>query len=194
MFRLCDDRGQVLVMTAFCMACLLGALGLAVDVGVLFNARRQMQTAADAAAMAAATESFYNGSSSPNLDQRAYDAASANGVDHLANGVNVIVTPGSTSTPLTLNPGGVSCASCVKVQLSKPSPTIFMQTMSQMFFRNNSYSKVNVSAMAIAGAPGYSHTCMYVMDPTDPDTLDIHGAGSIKAAGCNVYEIGRAHV
>jgi hypothetical protein len=174
-------------MTAFCMACLLGALGLAVDVGVLFNARRQMQTAADAAAVAAATEVFYNGSGSSNINQRAYDAAKANGVDHSASGVNVIVTAGSTSTPLTLNPGGVSCASCVEVQLSKPNHTIFMQTMSQFFFHNSSYNQVNVSAMAIAGAPGYSHTCMYVMDPTDPDTLDIHGAGSIKAAGCNVY-------
>ena len=70
MSRLRDERGQVLVMTAFCMACLLGALGLAVDCGVLFNARRQMQTAADAAAMAAATESFYNGSGSANISTR----------------------------------------------------------------------------------------------------------------------------
>jgi Flp pilus assembly protein TadG len=182
-----DERGQVLVMTAFCMACLLGALGLAVDCGVLFNARRQMQAAADAAAMAAATESFYNGSGSANINQRAYDAAKANGVDHAATGVNVIVTVGSSGTPLTLSPGSVTCASCVQVQLSRPNPTIFMQTMSQWFFKSTQWNAINVSAMAVGGAPGYSHTCMYVMDPTDPDTLDIHGAGSIKAAGCNVY-------
>ena len=56
-----DDKGQVLVMTVFCMAVLLGMLGLAVDVGVLFHARRQMQSVADAAAMAGATEMFHNG-------------------------------------------------------------------------------------------------------------------------------------
>ncbi|HEY1581200.1 MAG TPA: pilus assembly protein TadG-related protein [Terracidiphilus sp.] len=187
MIRLRDERGQVLVMTAFCMACLLGALGLAVDVGVLFNARRQMQAAADAAAMAAATESFYNGSGSSNINQRAYDAAKANGVDHSASGVNVIVTIGSSSTPLTVNPGGASCPSCVEVQLSKPNPTIFMQTMSQWFFKKNQWNAINVSAMAIGGAPGISHTCMYVMDPSDPDTLDIHGSGKVLAAGCDIY-------
>lgn len=187
MIRLRDDRGQVLVMTAFCMACLLGALGLAVDVGVLFNARRQMQTAADAAAMAAATEVFYNGSGSSNINQRAWDAAKANGVDHSASGVNFIVRAGSTSTPLTVNPGAVSCASCVEVRLSKPNPTMFMQTVSRFFFKNNSFNSVNVSAMAVAGAPGISRTCMYVMDPTDPDTLNIHGNGQINAAGCDIY-------
>ena len=56
-----DERGQVLVTTMCCMGILLGALGLAVDVGVLFHARRNMQTAADAAAMAGATELYYNG-------------------------------------------------------------------------------------------------------------------------------------
>src|SRR6476620_7953635 len=57
-----DESGQVLVMTFFSMALLLGFLGLAIDVGVLFHARRHMQAVADAAAMAGATEMFYNGS------------------------------------------------------------------------------------------------------------------------------------
>src|SRR5690348_2762891 len=94
-----EEKGQVLVMTAFCMACLLGCLGLAVDVGVLFNARRQMQTASDAAAMAAATEAFYNGTASANINQRAYDAAKANGVDHDVAGNVVMVTVGPTLQP-----------------------------------------------------------------------------------------------
>ena len=47
-----EESGQVLVMTFFSMGILLGALGLAVDVGVLLHARRNMQAAADAAAMA----------------------------------------------------------------------------------------------------------------------------------------------
>lgn len=182
MIRTSDERGQVLVMTALCMACLLGALGLAVDVGVLFNARRQMQTAADAAAMAAATEVFYNGTASANINTRAYAAAKANGVDNTVAGNVVMVAVGPT-----LQPGNFSCASCVQVRLSKPSPTMFMQTVSQFFFKNHSFDKVNVSAMGVAGAPGYSHTCMYVMNPTADDTFDIHGAGKINASGCDVY-------
>lgn len=177
-----EEKGQVLVMTAFCMACLLGCLGLAVDVGVLFNARRQMQTAADAAAMAAATEAFYNGTASTNIKPKAYAAAKANGVDNAVAGNVVMVTVGPT-----IQPGSVSCASCVEVQLSQPSHTVFMATMSQWMFKSNQFNGINVSAMAVAGAPGYSHTCMFVMDPTGNDTLDIHGAGKIAASGCDIY-------
>ena len=182
MIRLRDERGQVLVMTAFCMACLLGALGLAVDVGVLFNARRQMQTAADAAAMAAAFEAYYNGTASTSINQRAYDAAKANGVDHTVANNTVLVTVSPT-----LQPGSVACTSCVEVQLSKPNPTIFMQTMSSWFFNNNSFSSVNVSAMAVAGWPGTSNNCIYLTGSSLSSELTMHGGSSINAPGCGVY-------
>ena len=174
-----DEKGQVLVMTVFCMAVLLGMLGLAVDVGVLFHARRQMQSVADAAAMAGATEMFYNGVT--NVDARAKEAAKANGVDSAVSGNTVIVT---TSPTLT---GGVACPTCVKVQVAKPNPTVFMQTMSSLFFGTHNYNTVNVSAAAVAGAPGASQTCMYVMDPHGSSSLWIHGAGEINAPGCSVY-------
>ena len=176
-----DERGQTLVMTAFCMACLLGALGLAVDVGVLLHTRRQMQSAADAGAMAAATEMFYNGTSSPNIKARATSAAT----DNLANvgtTIHVDVTPSPT-----LNPGAVSCPSCVQVAVSTPNPTMFMATMSQWMFKSTSFNTINVTAMATAGAPGAIKYCMYVMKPTAPDSLWIHGAGKIDAPGCAVY-------
>jgi hypothetical protein len=41
--------------------------------------------------------------------------------------------------------------------------------------------------MAIAGAPGASDICGYVMSPAADKALDIHGAGSIKAPGCGIY-------
>lgn len=174
-----DESGQVLVMTLVCMGILFGALGLAVDVGLLFHARRNMQTAADAAAMAGATEMYYNGAT--NVTSKADAAAKANGVDNSVTGNTVIVT---TSPTL---PGGYSCPSCVKVQLSTPNSTVFMQMLSRVMFASNNYSSINVSAMAVAGAPGPSQTCMYVMDPTDADTLSIHGAADINAPGCAVY-------
>ena len=174
-----DERGQVLVMTVFCMAVLLGMLGLAVDVGVLFHARRQMQSVADAAAMAGATELFYNGTA--NVDAMAKAAAKLNGADSTVSGntVSVITSP-------TLA-GGVACTMCVKVQVATPNPTVFMSTMSKWFFGADNYKSVNVSAAAVAGAPGSSKTCMFVMDPSASSSLWIHGAGDIHAPGCAVY-------
>ena len=44
--------GQILIMFAIVLTSLLGAVGLAVDLGVAFSQRRTMQTAADAGALA----------------------------------------------------------------------------------------------------------------------------------------------
>ena len=181
-----DESGQVLVMTFFCMAVLLGFLGLAIDVGVLFHARRNMQAVADAAAMAGATEMFYNGST--NVDTTAKAAAKAMGVDSTVTGntVNVVVSP-------TLAPGGVACPSCVQVQVATPNPTIFIATMSQWFFSSSTFNSVNVSAMATAGSPGFSQNCVWLMDPTmggkKGAELDLQGGAksNVVVKNCGIY-------
>jgi Flp pilus assembly protein TadG len=174
-----EESGQVLVMTFFCMGILLGALGLAVDVGVLLHARRNMQAAADAAAMAGATELFYNGST--NVKTKAQDAATAMGVDYTVSGntVNVTVSP-------TLD-GGLACPSCVQVDLATPNPTMFIATMGRLFLNTSNLNSVNVSAKAVVGSPGVSQTCMYVMDPHASSSFWIHGAGDVDAPGCGIY-------
>lgn len=50
------ESGQTLVMVALALIALLGFLALAIDVGVLYAWRRNMQNAADAAALAGARE------------------------------------------------------------------------------------------------------------------------------------------
>ena len=91
-----EESGQVLVLTLVCMGILFGMLGLAVDVGTLFHARRNMQTAADAAAMAGATELYYNGPT--NVTAVAQAAAKANGVDS-ADSRNVVIVGTSPTLP-----------------------------------------------------------------------------------------------
>ena len=71
-----DESGQMIVMLAVSLSTLLAFMGLAVDVGLLFHARRQVQTAADAAASAAALDYRYNGSTSVQI-RRDSAAASA---------------------------------------------------------------------------------------------------------------------
>src|SRR3954452_22519230 len=62
--RLRDESGSVLVIAALSMTALLGFVALATDVGLLFRTRRNVQIAADAAAIAGALDFLYNGSSS----------------------------------------------------------------------------------------------------------------------------------
>ena len=57
-----NENGQTLVLTALCMTAMLGFMALALDVGLLFRARRNMQTAADSAAIAGAQDYMWNAS------------------------------------------------------------------------------------------------------------------------------------
>ena len=49
-----NDRGATIVLVALMLAALLGIAALAIDVGMLYNARAEAQRAADAAALAGA--------------------------------------------------------------------------------------------------------------------------------------------
>lgn len=51
-----NERGQAFILTAVCLAFVITFLGFAIDVGHFRYARRQLQSAADAAALAAALE------------------------------------------------------------------------------------------------------------------------------------------
>ena len=63
--KLRDENGQTLVVAALCMTVILGFIGLAIDVGHVRYVKRNLQTAVDAAAMAAATEIRVCGTLSP---------------------------------------------------------------------------------------------------------------------------------
>jgi len=175
MKKLLKEDGQTLVLTTLCMGVLLGSLGMAIDVGMLLRSKRNMQIAADGAALAGATALYYNASVSTAVNA----AAKANGVDPSVTGNVVMATSGQAL-------GSTACASCVQVQLSKPAPTIFMQFLSQ-WISGNKFATVNVSAISIAGAPGTGKACGYIMSPSGDDALWIHGSGAIVAPGCGMY-------
>ena len=67
-----DERGQTLIWVAVGMVVLIGMLGLAIDLGSLYGERRQMQNAADAAALEAARARCF--------DNLSASAAAAKGV------------------------------------------------------------------------------------------------------------------
>jgi len=49
-----DESGQALVVTALVVPIMVGCIALAVDMGVLYHEKRNLQIAADAAALAGA--------------------------------------------------------------------------------------------------------------------------------------------
>ena len=93
--KLGEERGQMLVMIALLTTALLGLVGLAVDTGFHFVERRQLQNAADHAALAAAYE-LKSGGSTADAAEVALAYAAANGYDN--DGTTNTVTFNSPAT------------------------------------------------------------------------------------------------
>lgn len=74
------DRGSVILLTAVLMVVLVGMCAFAVDVGQLFNVRRQAQSGVDAAALAGGAE--LNQLSESGADRRARAAAWAKAISY----------------------------------------------------------------------------------------------------------------
>jgi hypothetical protein len=166
-----SESGQTLVLTAMSLFVLFGFLGLATDVSVLFHDRRELQTAADGAAAAAALEQF-DGGTNTQITAAAKAASSANGFTDGSNSVTVTVhTP-----PIS---GYHQSSEYVEVDVTEASiPTVFMGLFG--------FNSPSVSARAVGGAPSASKNCMWLGGTTGTD-LAMQGAATINAADCGIY-------
>lgn len=159
-----DESGQMLVLTALSLALLLGFMAMALDVGLLFRAKRNVQLAADAAATAAALDFHYN--LSVTSAQAAGKAASqANGIQNGVNGNVVVVNMPPVNGPNT------AYTSFAEAIVTEPNPTFFMKLFG--------IGSVNVVARAVAGNPAGSKACGYITNPTAAGALSLQGAYSI---------------
>jgi Flp pilus assembly protein TadG len=77
-----DEKGQASLLLAVCMVAVVGIVGLAVDVGHLRYAKRQLQTLADSAALAGAAELSHCGGNAncDAMQTAAQQAVTENGV------------------------------------------------------------------------------------------------------------------
>ena len=152
-----NENGTVLVITAISLSILMGFMALAVDVGMLFRTQRQMQIAADAAAVAGALDYKYNQSASSAVTQGCAAAT--------ANGVTGTCTTGECSSSVT----GVQVCMMVPPQdgpntgttgfveaiVQYPYPTFFMRVFNM--------KAITVSGRAVAGAIGAGTGCVLTL-------------------------------
>ena len=107
-----DESGQTLVLTALCMTILIGCMAIALDVSLLFRAKRKVQIAADAAAIAAGL-TYYHGGNNTQITAAANNAATANGITNI-NQVTVNLPPAN---------GSHTGTSYVEVVIKQPNAT-----------------------------------------------------------------------
>lgn len=162
-----DECGQTVILAAFCMAVLLGFLALAVDVGLLFHARRTIQTAADSGAIAGAEEINYG-----DVTAASQDDAARNGVMNGLQGAVVTVNNPPVNGPFA------GKAAYVEVIASQPQPTYFMNA-----FGRNSVSVVGRAVATMAP----TQNCIYTLNPTGID-FSISGGADVQTQGCGILD------
>jgi Flp pilus assembly protein TadG len=160
-----DDGGQTLVITGLALTSLMGMAAFSVDVGVMFNAKRTLQTAADAGAIAGASEYNYT-----DVTAAAKAATAQNGMTDGSNGVTITVNnpPGSGTHTGT--------SSAVEVIAAKAVPTIFMKIFGK--------STMTVKARAVA-AFGPASGCIYTLDTSGID-VGMTGSGALSMPDCGI--------
>src|SRR5208337_1660669 len=142
-----EEKGQILVLVVLCMTVLLGFMALAIDVGLLFRARRNVQIAADAAAVAGGLDYKYNGSAT-SARTAGKAASAANGVTDGVSGAVVTINVPPVNGPYAGTTGFVEAI------VTQPNPTFFMSLFH--------ISSVSVDARAVVGA-GSSGGCIWAL-------------------------------
>lgn len=171
-----EEAGQSTLMITFLFGVLLFAfLAVGIDAGYIFREHRRIQSAADAAAVAAAEE-MSNGTSY--MQTAANNMAKLNGYDPTASINPAIVTV--NNPPSTGNYGsGTNASKYVEVIITKPTQTAFLG------FLNPAGSLMSVSARAVAGGAVTVSTCICLMN-TSGDDLDLSNNASLTATKCGV--------
>jgi Putative Flp pilus-assembly TadE/G-like len=162
------SSGQVMVLVAMGLVTLIGFAALAVDVGQFWTARRDLQTAADAAAVAGAIALRVNGNAAAAADT----ATAANGFTNGDQGVTVTVNNPPAGGSYAGNP------KYVEVVVSRPEPAYFMRVLG--------YDTVNVSARSVAASMN-GPACVYALDPSVSGAITISGSSSVSLS-CGVID------
>jgi len=169
-------RGVVAVLVAVCLVAILSITAIAIDGGVLMEDRRSVQAAADAAALAAASQLYDDWTANKGLDNNgkasdtAFLTASANGYTN--DGVKSVVT---VHIPPTTG-DSIGKAGFAEVSIT------FNQKRG--FSRLFASSDVPVKGRAVAaGRKGASDIGLLLLNPTAQGALTITGSAGIQVDG-----------
>jgi hypothetical protein len=154
------EDGQALVLTCAALLVVLGMAGIGVDVGYLKYQRHQMQKAADAGALAAATVMTYS-TDDTLIKKAALNDSSANGFTDGSNNIAVTVNHPPQSGPFSGN------SAYVEVYVAQPRPNFFLQTFG--------YRTTNVRARAVGSSTADASGCIYALDPSSSKTFLVDG-------------------
>lgn len=169
-------RGVIALLVAICMFALLGICAIVLDGGIMMHNKRKVQGAADAAALAAAEDLYYNYATNKGLDLSgtANTAATTVAADNgYATGVVVNIPPKTANTTYFNGKAGY-----VEVIITYQQPRYFSTIWGS--------TKTPVIAHAVAcGTWAGSGTGLLVLDATGSSTI-VNGNGNLTVANASI--------
>ncbi|MDE1155949.1 MAG: Tad domain-containing protein [Acidobacteriaceae bacterium] len=190
-----EENGQSLVLVAISMLVLMLFLGLAVDIGRVRFEKRRLQTAADAAALAASLEGRVCSGTANCLAMQtaARNALTENG--YTSSTVTTgCTTPTATTLTLTLN--NPPCLSSSDPNRGKTNyvEAVVSESITTYFARFAGFNSFHISARAEAGR-GLGGPCLYALNPSAAGALNIvAGIGFVVNCGIVVESTSPAAV
>jgi hypothetical protein len=161
------EAGQALLLVTLSLLVLTGAIGLSIDMGYLRYTKRRLQTAADSAAVAGASE-LKDG----DYQAAAFNDSKSNGFEDGVNGVSVAASHPPKDPPFADKKPNDKY---VEVQVHQDAPTFFMRIFG--------VKKAALSATAVAEL-GSSRGCIYSLALLGGITV----TGNVNAPGCGVVD------
>jgi Flp pilus assembly protein TadG len=168
-----DESGQTLIFVAVSMTVILGFLAMAADVGTLLHDKRNLQIAADSAAIAGAVEEKVS-SVTGDIQASGQTASTQNGFTNGSNQVTVTI-----NTP-PVNGPHAGAAGYVEAIVSQVEPVFFMKLFS--------FTSMTVTARAVAFDGATSSNCVLATNPTAPQTIELQGSFNANFPGCSVVD------
>jgi Flp pilus assembly protein TadG len=160
-------RGNVAVISALALPCIVGFCGLGADTGYWYYRQRVLQGAADITAYNAGV-ALSAGSSKATIVAGATTDATTNGWNS-AQGTITVNIPPTTGNHQNANSAEV----------------ILTENESRFFSLIYSNSKVNISVRAVAEYKSSGIACMLALDKSAQNALSFSGSNSTKLVGCN---------
>ena len=162
-----DRGGSTLVTVAITLPIVIGAVGIGVETGSWYSVRRQLQTAADAAAIAGAYELARHNPTA--IETSAQREADRNGYVDSASAAFVVSTPPSQGA-------FAGQATAVEVALSNPEALLFAR-----FFLGDA---VDIGARAVAAVQMTGSACVLALHETASGAVTNQGSTVVSMPGC----------
>lgn len=189
-----SESGQALVFAALALVVLIGFAGLAIDMGVLRYQKRLQQSAADAAALAGASNLA---STSGGVTAGAQNASATNGFTDTGGGqTSACTASGATvgtvcvqvNNPPLSGPhsSGANAAKYVEVLVAVVQPTYFMNIF------GTSSEVITARAVATNLSGGTGGGCLYTLGPPSSaiEGVNVTGHATLNATTCGIADNG----